>query len=510
MHIPFVSLKKYDGQIIERPPEGSASQGGDQGMRWHLTTDAPSWAAGATAQIFKARNDRLTQVYQLDYPDINGLGNAIYRLDGNTLSFCLKVLGQAEGNERETAVWNVLGYGDKAAAEGRSSSPIKGLPPAKFTFLDKQLNTVLMPYYPGVLKAISGGSYEFPLVICAALYVEETLAGLHERGLAYMDLCPSNILFKTVTPKGPMLFFLTDMGGVKPLLGFENKPGMEALLSGMVSRRWTRREVLPPADLFAPHEPDPRLESTAAYDYYTLARTCQLLLGMGPEVEHFDTSHLSEGLCLEDPMRPQRSEIDAFRQCLQPWLSGNGPDLEARAQTRASLQELFRSFFKRRRRFAVSYLAESSCQPQWLELLEGRLERYRMALPAGEFPAFLDELNMLRPEETATVEEEQGYLQQLVTCLCEGRYEASLQHLAQFGQTRLVRESLVANYALFFHRKLMRGMFGGRAGLHDALAEVAPGLAEMQPRAEEPEASTCKAARREGPGLILGILKRTV
>ncbi len=269
MEIPFLTISKYDGQLLSPQFESLAALGSDQGVRWEKTDQAPAWAAGATAQVFRDRGDRLVATYKLDYPDINGLGNSIYRLDGEQFQFCLKVLGDAEGNEREALVWEALGYG-----QGERFQQIKGLPPSKFTFMDKQLRTVLTPYYPGVLKAISGGAYEFPLVICAALYIEETLAGLHERGLAYMDLCPSNILFKT-NPNEALLFFLTDMGGVKPLARAANRPELAPLIQVMVARRWTRREVLPPAELFGVAA-DPPMTTTPSP---APARSCS---GLGP------------------------------------------------------------------------------------------------------------------------------------------------------------------------------------------------------------------------------------
>lgn len=508
MHIPFVSLKKYDGQVMGPAPKGNAAQGSDQGVRWAPTDDAPSWAAGATEAMFGGREDRLETTYRLDYPDINGLGNNIYRLDGKQLRFCLKVLGDAEGNQRETAVWELLGYGEAAAQKGIPFNQIKGLPPKKFTTLDKQLRTVLTPYYPGVLKAISGGAYEFPLVITAALSVEATLTGMHQQGLAYMDLCPSNILFNVI-PSGAMLFFLTDMGGVKPLRGHEHKQGMDLLLEHMVGRRWTRREVLPPAHLFPTHEADPRLEPTAAYDDYTLGRTCQLLLGMGPE-EELDLSHLDDALCLEDPIRPTRQEMEQLMALVGRWMTGETLSEATRTEIREGLQDLFCDFFLTRQKFAVSYLADEPLGQRWQHLLQTRLQRYRMALPPKTLESFKETLAQMEPEAMAQLTQERQSLDQLVDQLRKGQWQTALEHLQAVSSSKLVEVSRLANYSLFHHKKLMRGMFGGKPGLREGLAQVGAHLTQRTPMASEPEAATCKAARQQGSNLDLGVLKRTV
>ncbi len=500
MEIPFLTISKYDGQLLSPQFESSASQGSDQGVRWEKTDQAPAWAAGATAQIFRDRGDRLVATYKLDYPDINGLGNSIFRLDGEQFQFCLKVLGNAEGNERETLVWEALGYG----GNGDRFQQIKGLPPSKFTVMDKQLRTVLTPYYPGVLKAISGDAYEFPLVICAALYIEETLAGLHERGLAYMDLCPSNILFKT-NPNEALLFFLTDMGGVKPLARAAHRPELAPLVEVMVARRWTRREVLPPVELFGIAN-DPRFEASPAYDYYTLGRTCQVLLGLGPEQANQDTRQWSGELCLEDPMRATRAEMTRFDQLIQPWFSGQAPDGEARLRMRGELERLFVDFFSERQNFACGYLGRNGIGARWRATLLGRLRRYRMALPAARFEELHTRLDAALDQAEAQYPAELAALTTAVAQLRQGD-PAALTALETFAASRLVKVSRVANYALFHHKKLARILIGDASG---RLAALGANLPNTWPLAEEPEVAISRELRRLGRALPLGVLRRQV
>ncbi|MDJ0840693.1 MAG: hypothetical protein QNK37_29550 [Acidobacteriota bacterium] len=512
MEIQFLTLPKYAGQVIDVTPEGVASMGGDQPSRWQLLTDPPNWMTDAVTGIFTSRGDSLEGVYQLDYPDINGLGNSMYRLDGKKDCFCLKMLGKAAGNERETLVWEILGYSEADKQSGATFEPIKGLPPQKLTYVDSQLRTILMPYYEGVLKPISGGSYEFPLVLAVVLYLEETLNRLHQRGLAYMDLCPSNILFKTA-PAGFLLFFLADMGGVKPLKGFPDRdPRFQQLVEVVSPRRWTRRESLPPADMFMLDESQPKIEQMGEYDHHTLARTALVLLGLGSEGQVSDA--LAEGfpeqISLEEPMKPIRAEIERLLGLLEPWLQGEVMGSEKRESHRRLVADLFRDFFRARAHFCGEQLTGTPLHQRWRELLQSRMLRYRTALGLEGHKELQEECEAAMADVgKGSAARELAQLNSLPEALKSKDLEASLNLLRDLASSSLVSISRTANYSWFYHRKLARCIWGARGGINKALEESGGLPVPARPFEDEPESATARALRR-GESSGLGTLTRTL
>jgi len=506
VNIPFLTLPRYAEQVIEIETEGAASEGTAQGSRWLELETVPAWISGAVSAIFAARDDALAGVYELDYRDINGLGNHIYRLDGAANRFCLKVLGKEAGNGRETLVWEILGYGENGAKGFR---PIRGLPPKNRTFVDANLRTVMTPYYEGVLEPISGGAYELPLVLAAVLTLEETLTRLHERGMVYMDLCPSNILFKE-TPEGTLLFFLADMGGVKPLASaVEDDDQLARLRDAVIERRWTRRESLPPAEMFPTDEADPRRELRAAYDHHTLARSALVMAGLGvePTVDPATTAAYPETLSLEDLSRPTAAEIARFVALLEPWLKASPLDEGAREAQLDGLRDLFRDYFLSRACFVGQIPAGSRIGAAHRARLPARMLRYKMALgPEGHSELVRACEDALQAEDGEGLARELARLEQLPVLLRAGDRETVLALLRELAGSRLLTVCATANYAWYHHRKLARCLWGAKGSIGDEIEAPEP----ARPFEDEPEQATAKAVRRGGAITDLGLLTRAL
>ena len=512
MDIPFATIEKYADHRIRVQTTTGASMGGDQPMQWEPAEDAPTWIADAVATLFSARGDQMETVLRLNYPDISGLGNSLYRLVGKEHQFCLKLLGDQAGNDREIIVWEILGYGEANKQEGQPFQAVKGLPPRKFTIVEPGLRTILTPYYEGVLKAIPGGCYEFPLVLCVVGYLAETLNQLHRRGLVYMDVCPSNILFKT-TPGDFLLFFLTDMGGVKPLDTHpQDDPYFQRLKDIMVPRRWTRREALPPTHLFAPNEADPRLECHPEYDYYTLARTAMVLLGLGPDspADSPILESFGQELQLEDPLRPTREEMACFLELLKPWLSGQPLQTEALAQHKQSVKNLYRDFFLKRSAFAGRFLDHPIIKESWVNLVRARARRYKMALSLQEYDQLCSQMEAdfgVNPE--AGITGELAHFRGLPQALIAKDPSTSLRLLRHMAESKLVRNCQTCNYSFSYHKKLVRALWSRDPEFRRELAEIGADLPRSQTLEEEPETATNRSLRR-GNDTELGILTRQV
>lgn len=448
LNIPFLTLPRYGGRTITSSAGGLNSKGDKANDTWLAANDAPDWVSSAALPLFGDK-DTLQEVLRLDYADSNKLGNAMYQLRGNKDCYFLKVLGDSPGNRREILVWEILGY----MGNPQDFKPIKGLPPRTKILIDQGMGAILTPLYDGSLKAVSGGRYELPLVLSALLYIEETLTHLHQRGLLYMDLCPSNILFKEA-PNGALLYFLTDMGGVKPLQGHPQTAHFEELVQAVGNRRWTRREVLPPREKLM--DPDAPVEPMREYDYYTLARTAHILLGLGNQ-ENVPSQVLEQfgDLSIETPMQPRHQEVARFCEILRPLLRGTVLNNQAIIEFRTQTQELFRDFFMSRAEFATKHLGQGPIKGAWTQLLLKRATRYQKAL-GKDFKAFYAQLEeALSSEGQCDFEADQRLLESLPATLRDNA-QAGLEGLESLAQSPLVTYSRNANYAFHYHKTLWR------------------------------------------------------
>ena len=505
MNIPFLTLEKYAGQVLNLNNAGSGSPGGDHPHQWEEPDQVPSWISEGVRHLFEAKNDALQKVWQLQYPDVNGLGNVMYRLDGETERFFLKTLGDAPGNHRELLVWALLGYWHEDQMESQEFRYIRGLPPKQFLIVDRHLSSILTPFYSGVLKAISGGFYEFPLVLCVLLYLEQTLRALHERGLVYMDLCPSNILFKE-TAGGFLLFFLTDFGGVKPLDGDHcRRPEFQEFIQSIPARRWTRRETVPPPELFPIKKEEPRIECAAEYDLHTLARTALILLGLGNESDwrQPNLDAFPRQIRLEDPLSPIQEEVRALIMLLHPWLQGEPVSEKKQEQTRTELKKLFKKFFKTRAQFAAEYIDDRNLAARWQSLLEARLLRYKMCI-SKEYPSFAEELTRsFESQSEGGLTHDLDLLTALTQKLRNQDRQGALDTFRALAGKQLIRHGQWPNYAFHFHARLFRSVWSHQPDLHAELSQICAGVPALQAFMEEPEEATNRSVRA---GLNLGDL----
>lgn len=115
IQIPFLTLAKYDGQVVTHQPANRASKGVGANHHWLQPEEVPPWIASAVEPLFRAKGDTLDRILKLDYSDASGLGNEMYLLRGTgNHHFFIKILGNMAGNGRELLVWRTLGYGNDA------------------------------------------------------------------------------------------------------------------------------------------------------------------------------------------------------------------------------------------------------------------------------------------------------------------------------------------------------------------------------------------------------------
>jgi len=503
MDIRFLTLPRYNGKILT-PRHAPTATGGAAAFAWQENA-----SEGPYKPIFKKvrdilgeRGEEVVRLAQLQYDDLNGFGNTLYRVDSTRQQYFLKILGDKQGNRREIFAWKILGYGKDGRRQPKQGGWIKGLPAEVFPMAPQ--NAVLTRYYPGQIHTIRGGSYEFPLVLALVLYLDETLRGMHAHGLMFMDLCPDNILYLEEDPSRPLLFFLTDMGSVKPITGKEgNNDDWVQLRDQVTAERWTRAEARPPDDLF-PWRALQISEDHPGYDFHTLARTALLLLGFGQgfEVDTLDLSGYGSHFNIEQPFVPCAEEMAAFLQLLRNPLQGEPID-------RQRLYDCFLNFFKNRAQFAASHFQEPGMRQRWQEQLQQRLQRYKMVLTPQDKTDFPEEVNagFLRNNNFRTVAlgEELRKLDAVCEHLFTGDLPAAVALLQSLAASELPDVSPTVNYALHYHAKLARAMAREQGNSLDISLNIrGSGLRE-----ELPETETLQALRQGRVGQ-LGILVRRI
>ena len=490
MELPFLTIGKYAGRTL-KPFGVQAARGGGHALGWNENASEGKYGMVFTKvrNILAERGETVSGLAELKYHDKKGFGNRVFRIDTEKRQYFLKILGDSQGNRRELFVWKALGYETNGRRVGKPWIP--GLPAEVFAL--EQLNSVLMPFYPGQLREIHGGGYELPMVLALLLYLDETLACMHREGLVFMDLCPENILYGEQSEQSPITFFLADMGSVKTVIGTRrDDQHWQRLCETVTAQRVTRAETRPPEDLFP--ETD-SCEESPGYDRYALARTALILMGFE---DIGDIAALSnETYNLEQPMKPLGQELHALLGLLEAPLSGKPSDREA-------LYALFRNFFLERARFAARHLDNPDFRKLWQDLLLGRLTRYRMALNKEDRQQLPEMLNQIfETPATEGLGDGLARLQRLPECLLQQDWDGALEALEIVASSPILDMSRTARYAYQYHKKLLKTMARGHAGVADikALDRHAPCLEQL------PEKATLDALRR-GQKPELAFLRR--
>lgn len=503
MDISFLTLPQYDGKIL-KPQTTKPATGGAAAHAWEEDASEGPYRPifKKVREILAKRGEQVIHLARYQYDDLNGFGNTLYRVDGSNQQYFLKILGDKQGNRREIFAWRILGYGRDGKRDLEKGTWIKGLPAEVFAM--PPLNAILTRYYPGQIHTIRGGRYEFPLVMALVLYLDETLRGLHNHGLMFMDLCPDNILYLEDDPNRPMLFFLTDMGSVKPITGREGEDQNWRELRDLVTpERWTRAEARPPEELF-PQRSLQISEDHPGYDDHTLARTALLLMGFGQrfQMESLDLSAYGESFNLEQPCEPTLEEMKTFLDILRPPLRGEKIDRER-------LYLLFCQFFSKRAEFAGRQIGGSRLRDSWLNQLKQRLTRYKMVLGNEEkqsLPALVS--NCLQTEATeveGSISQAYDQLERLCDTLKVGDLETAAELIPKIETSSLIKVCPTARYALQFHAKVLRAL------AREQQKKLASGPLHFgQDMPEQiPETKTLKALRR-GAIENFGTLKRRI
>ncbi len=502
MELPFFTIQIYAGKSL--PAMGAAAAaGGGHTQAWEEESGQDHFPLifAEVSRLLEAKGEKLQAIARLQYEDPKPFSNTVFRIEGSKECYFLKILGEGQGNRREVFVWKVIGYGDDGKRAG--GGWIRGLPPEVFPMA--RLNSVLTRFYPGQLRPLRGGSYEFPLVVALVLYLHETLERLHEMGLVYMDLCPENVLYLERSEDSPISFFLTDMGSVKPISGKSGSDeNWRELLASVTEKRLTRVDTRPPETLF-PEKPGAKTEDRPGYDFHTLARTAYILLGLGsdPNPDREQLEGFSSSFHLERPLEPTRAELAALLEALEPAREGRPLDTQ-------SLYRQFVSFFTQRAGFVSDYLDEPGLASYWQDLLNRRLNRYRMVLSKEDKSGLAERL------KTMAGEEGEGGAKRDLALLCGlpsklecGDLEGAAADLQALASSSLLRVSPTARYSYSFHRKVLRNLARGRTALPahfpngGAHAAITAGLEQI------PEKETIEALRRRRD-VRFGILKRAL
>lgn len=493
MKIPFLTLEKYAGKTLEVGSAGAAS-GRPHGHGWTEgvgESDFPM-VFKKVRTVLAEGGESILRIASLDFKPINQFENRIFRVDGDQNRWFLKVLDGKpgnEGNRREVFAWRVLGFDQKGKRQGRTW--IRGLPARVFSF--PKLNAVMTPYLQGHLRGAQGENHEFPFVLTMLSNLNQTLKGLHENGLCYMDLCPDNVLYSAASDQSPVCFFLADMGSVKPLEGFqpdaERADAFAELLRLVGPERLTRAETAPPVGLY-PECEDPRFERPH-YDYHTLARTGMNLLGWSNYAQTADISYdnYRTEIVLEAPLEPTRAELMRAAEILNKGLGGESLDEEAVA-------ELLHDFFHERSRFIARYLPESNLKTALSNLLAQRVQRYRTALSREDregLSAFI--LGRAHTAPDASWEADLVCLQDLPKALWEQRYQEALAHVTRLAQSDLLRHCHTARQSLDFHIRAFKTAARGLP-VRDELIHLTENVALGRHMDQIPEQETLRSLRR--------------
>lgn len=498
MDVPFLTLARYDRRTIPVPLASDWHGMDANGAVWHPLTNVPDWLHDLAVKVLSKRGDTLQAVQLLRHDDPNGRGNRMYRLDGRQRRYFLKRLGDTAGNRRELLVWRVLGFSNKVF--------VPGLPPANQVVIDEDAGCILTPHYTGGLRMRVGGAYELPMVLCLLLHLERTLRHFHKAGLVYMDLCPANILFQ-VGRGGSLLFYLTDMGAVKPHVDFPHSPLYASFLDNVIPRRWTRREVLPPANLFPEHAVDARLELRCEYDLYSLARVAMILLGMNHQSSASETA--LDDYLVENVHQATRTELSRLRDSLIPWLAGEPQSFAERDSVRQQLQALFADFFNHRCAY-LDQMGDSDLRRAWVPILRQRHQLYGLAQPGMAADLTANERTPIDQDLPSTALAPLDSLHRLIDNLRRGAADQCVAGLTRLVRSPWVHNSRTFNYAIHHHMTLAKALFVDQSDIRQALTGLVAELPNYVALAEAPEQATLDAVRRKGTAVQLGVLRRRI
>jgi len=410
--------------------------------------------------IINKRQDKVVSIQKLNHDDIGNIGNRLFKIQGEKQEYVLKALGDNEQNQRELMAWDLLNYNTLSGE--RTKEKIKGLP--TFIYTSKTTGFILMPYYKGVLKPIIGGGYEFPLILSLIISLTKTLEKIHNKGLMYMDLCPDNIMYEIQDNNNTISFFLTDMGGVRPLCDnclLEWKDLNQK--TNMCYKRWTREEVKPPEDIF-PNKQGCPSEINENYDIYTLIKTSTILSGFGIQLDQsleakFDEikKQYPEDFILENPLNPTKQEVEKFYELIEPVTQGKNFKIE-------DFQTFFEKFFIDRMRFIRRYLQDNDIGKKWKYFL---LQRFNL------YNSFLTQEEKNETYETIKKESEIKKSNQILSkhihlmnsipqYILKGDFDNVEKSLKEFSKSRLISISKIAKYSYLFHRKIFRMLNNGK------------------------------------------------
>jgi len=487
MKIDFLTLPKYAGAELDVtiPQDPLNEMTGTP-----FETDTASRSSGILKAVMNEKSplrqsinkviqgpgyaDQINAVTKLVHDDINRLGNELYRIEGARQNYLLKVLNAKKPcNVREMLVWKSLGFNRKDGSrnmEGRAWMP--GLP--KSVSVLEAYNSLILPFYSGVLRPVIGGSHELPLVLYMLLFFVKTFRQLHQEGWLYMDFHPSNILFKK-SAKNALLFFITDMGSARPLCddcqtaNREWKELNDKLKNELCKNRWTKAEVAPPDKLFPLKKDGCPASIHPSYDFYTMARTAFILSGFELEFnEDYDRyrdglvskalENYDDDFVIEKPLAPLREEVKQFYDIMVPVL------FEKKEPDSNKIYQLFKGFFKKRAKFSGIYLGDSHMGRQWQATLLKRLELYHIALAPEDKKneRFKQEIRKLFQTRGSrqVFGQELNLLNQLPRVIAENRDHAKTEQLLKAAaESQLVRVSEIACYAYAFHRKVFRLLY---------------------------------------------------
>ena len=454
MKLPFLTTSKFSFRTLKALGVPYLT-GGSVSRTWNenVSDDEDKYKRvfDKVRDILEQKGETVLGIAGLRYID-NGFDNKMYRIDGSKRAYFLKILGSKQGNRREVFVWRVLGYEKDGK---RQPSPwIPGLPGEVFA-LD-QLNSVLTPYFPGQLRMIPSGVYEFPLVMTLVWRLYQTLTKLHEFGLVYMDLCPENIMLLQRKRTSPVTFFLTDMGSAKIVSGHHGEGAdWHALRGSITGDNLTRSETRPPKGRFWPESGSER-EMNPGYDFHTLARTARILLGLGSE-DAFPPSMMlafPKDFNLENPLEPRHSEIKSFMEIL-------GELKEGRRLPTQELYTLFQNFFSKRATFIGEFIDDEALRGHCARLLTLRLKWYKAVLTPEDRQQIENDLDKTkRTEVIHGLSRDFEFLKSLPEKLRDHEFEDVISRLERLQSSKLLEVSSTARYSFDYHRKILKVMAG--------------------------------------------------
>ena len=458
MHFTFITAAKYSGRSIRindfsDPFDGVPISLLDLGKKKELENKWPS-AFKMVSQILEGKGLLIRDVSLVLNENVNSLNNEIYQIitdslngDGEGKVYYLKIFNNKTARTRECLAWKSLGFD---AVAGRPDEWVPGLP--SIVHYDELNAFVLTPGFRGALKPKNSGTYELPMVLCMVLCIARTLQGLHDNSLLYMDCHPGNILYDYASRESQLIFFLGDMGGVRPrsstLSALSGLP--QEVVEEILNEVITKEEVRPPVTLFPVHR---NAVISNLYDVYTLAKTASLLLGV--EIPFTGAHSYAPEITLEAPLKSTRQEIVAAVNILSPVLSAQTPT----PMDRAAVTKLFKKYFMDRAEFAGKHLSSGGLGDAWRDLLLQRYNFYCAALDIQKRSAFLSEIQeaFQSSSESENIDRELEKLNRVPDELAAENYSEADNLLTDiYKNSSLIKISKTAVDSYMFHRKLLR------------------------------------------------------